>query len=246
MGARLQLNEHKFQDDEDEFENHAMDASDRLEVVIKGKNGPGIGKDTLEMGATLLCQEHWGFHHGRHIYEKFLLAFSYMPLAALLGQKILCVHGGISPALTKLDDIQRIRRPISTIESLGLVSDLMWAEPHDYDSFHIVQSTPHYAEHQQRPNCHYFNEAAVDECLAKIECKMLIRGSSIIPYGYRRFANDKVISIFSSSGFWKNQNSGAVLKVAEDGKIAVISLLCMTESCKKGKDQETTVPPMKL
>ena len=34
-----------------------------------------------------------------------------MPVAAIIDEKILCMHGGLSPELTNLDQIQRVMRP---------------------------------------------------------------------------------------------------------------------------------------
>ena len=37
--------------------------------------------------------------------------FNYMPVAALIDDKIFCVHGGISPDLHSLEEIVKISRP---------------------------------------------------------------------------------------------------------------------------------------
>lgn len=37
--------------------------------------------------------------------------FNYMPVAALIDDKIFCVHGGLSPDLNQIDDILKISRP---------------------------------------------------------------------------------------------------------------------------------------
>ncbi len=51
-----------------------------------------------------------------------------MPLAALIEDKILCMHGGLSPELENLEQIQKIERPLEVPEE-GLVTDLLWADP---------------------------------------------------------------------------------------------------------------------
>ena len=37
--------------------------------------------------------------------------FNWMPVAALIDDKIFCVHGGLSPDLTSLDQLTKLTRP---------------------------------------------------------------------------------------------------------------------------------------
>jgi len=39
------------------------------------------------------------------LWKNFVGLFDILPVAALVGDKILCMHGGISPHLNALDDI---------------------------------------------------------------------------------------------------------------------------------------------
>jgi diadenosine tetraphosphatase ApaH/serine/threonine PP2A family protein phosphatase len=59
--------------------------------------------------------------------------FNYLPLAALIGNKIFCVHGGISPRLETLEQINDIQRPVMIQhEVAGLLTDLVWSDPAPY------------------------------------------------------------------------------------------------------------------
>lgn len=58
----------------------------------------------------------------------FSECFKCLPVAAVVEEKILCMHGGLSPELKKLDQIRGIPRPIDVPEQ-GLLCDLLWADP---------------------------------------------------------------------------------------------------------------------
>lgn len=49
-------------------------------------------------------------------------------MAALVDEKILCMHGGLSPHLDRLDQIRNLKRPADVPES-GLLCDLLWSDP---------------------------------------------------------------------------------------------------------------------
>lgn len=48
-------------------------------------------------------------------------------MAALI-DKILCMHGGLSPQLTNLDQIRKFSRPTDVLDS-SLLCDLLWPRP---------------------------------------------------------------------------------------------------------------------
>lgn len=51
-----------------------------------------------------------------------------MPIAAIIEEKILCMHGGISPELAKTKKILSLNRP-TEIPNQGLLCDILWSDP---------------------------------------------------------------------------------------------------------------------
>ncbi|KAG6437760.1 hypothetical protein SASPL_102688 [Salvia splendens] len=54
--------------------------------------------------------------------------FNCLPVSALIDGKIICMHGGLSPDLKQLDQINEIKRPTDIPDS-GLLCDLLWSDP---------------------------------------------------------------------------------------------------------------------
>ncbi|KAG2723808.1 hypothetical protein I3760_02G187400 [Carya illinoinensis] len=62
------------------------------------------------------------------LWKAFTDSFNCLPVAALIDDKILCMHGGLSPDLINLDQIRNLTRPTAIPES-GLLCDLLWSDP---------------------------------------------------------------------------------------------------------------------
>jgi hypothetical protein len=57
------------------------------------------------------------FRYNIKIWKTFTDVFNCLPVAAIIDQKIFCVHGGLSPDLNSMEQIRRIMRPtdVSTV-----------------------------------------------------------------------------------------------------------------------------------
>ena len=62
------------------------------------------------------------------LWRIFADAFNCMPVAAVVEDKIFCMHGGLSPDLDHLSQIFDIPRP-TDVPDEGLLCDLLWADP---------------------------------------------------------------------------------------------------------------------
>ena len=62
------------------------------------------------------------------MWKTFTDCFNCLPVAAIIDEKILCMHGGLSPELTNMEQIKRFMRPID-VPDTGLLCDLLWSDP---------------------------------------------------------------------------------------------------------------------
>ncbi|KAK8890631.1 hypothetical protein M9Y10_035412 [Tritrichomonas musculus] len=128
------------------------------------------------------------------LFNKCVTAFNYMPLAARIDRKILCVHGGIGPSLKSLNQICSLRRPIQDFDG-DLVDSLVWSDPSDeITEGSFMPST--------RGTGYIFNEAAVDDFISNNpEIQMIVRGHECVTGGIEFRFNKKICTVFSASNY---------------------------------------------
>lgn len=74
------------------------------------------------------------------LWKVFSDVFNCLPVSALVDEKILCMHGGLSPEISSLQQIADLSRP-SDVPDVGLMCDLLWSDP---DTTVSVSSFYHY------------------------------------------------------------------------------------------------------
>ena len=121
--------------------------------------------------------------------SSFLRAFSYIPLSALLWRSYLCVHGGIGPSLSTLDQLKTISRPINGFNSDILLS-IMWSDP---------DSSVHRYKPSSRGSGYLFGIEQIAEFLKNNELRMLIRGHECMNDGVTSQLSGLCTTVFSAS-----------------------------------------------
>ncbi|KAJ1812508.1 serine/threonine protein phosphatase Pzh1, partial [Coemansia sp. RSA 2598] len=62
------------------------------------------------------------------VWKAFMNTFNALPVAAVVANKIFCVHGGLSPDLVSMDQIRQLARPCD-VPDHGVLNDLLWSDP---------------------------------------------------------------------------------------------------------------------
>ncbi|MCP9261782.1 hypothetical protein DINM_005108 [Dirofilaria immitis] len=142
---------------------------------------------------------------GRALYPYFRILFNNLPLAVLIGGRILGMHGGIGPRLTSLQAIREIRRPLEEFEVGSLECDLVWSDP------------------DTSPDRTGFRSNLEREPLYGIG--QLFASDTAPLHGYALFSGGCMLTLFSAPGYRGSSNSdinmGASLEISTSMNITI-------------------------
>ncbi|KAJ9549927.1 hypothetical protein OSB04_022470 [Centaurea solstitialis] len=156
------------------------------------------------------------------VWKIFSECFNCLPIAAVIDEKILCMHGGLSPDLKKFDQLRNIPRPID-IPDEGLLCDLLWSDPDkDVTGWGV----------NERGVSYTFGADMVTKFLKKHDLELICRAHQVVEDGYEFFAGRQLVTLFSAPNYCNEfDNDGAMMNVDE---MLTCSFQILKASPKKG------------
>ena len=153
---------------------------------------------------------------GNYIFEKINELFDLFQLAAVIDNKIFCVHGGLSPKIKKIEEINQIDRKLE-IPREGIIPDLIWSDP----SLEIMEYSP-----SSKGAGQFYGEKAVNDFFQENNnLSIIIRSHTLVMEGYQYQFNNKLLTIFSAPLYaGRIENIGAVLKIDDKFNIKCIHI----------------------
>jgi len=155
-------------------------------------------------------------------WNKFNMAFECLPGCAVIEKRIMCVHGGIGGSLHSLDDIRAMKRPlhVAQIPSNSVeqrVTDLLWSDPSDSDAVTGV-TLNETRDPDGTGRIVKYGPDRVEEFLERNPpLSMIIRAHECVMDGFERFANGRLITVFSATDYCgHHKNAGALLFIRRD------------------------------
>jgi serine/threonine-protein phosphatase PP1 catalytic subunit len=142
------------------------------------------------------------------LFQRFTELWSHLPIAGIVGGRIFCVHGGLSPHLTSIGQIKEFRRPLD-IPQTGLLADLLLAD---------ANPAIHGFTASDRSRVNAFGADVIRSFLKKYNYKLLLRGHQCAPNGYDwPFGVDQpIVTVFSAPDYCDEfANDGAMVKLDE-------------------------------
>jgi len=141
------------------------------------------------------------------LWKVFSDVFNCLPAAATINDKILCMHGGLSPELSSLDQIAELERPCD-VPDMGLLCDLLWSDPD--------AKVAGWAEND-RGVSFVFGEDVVAQFLKDFDLELVIRAHQVMEDGYEFFAGRKLVTLFSAPNYCGEfDNAGGMITIDEE------------------------------
>ncbi|KAK7263478.1 hypothetical protein RJT34_31069 [Clitoria ternatea] len=162
-------------------------------------------------GFRIECIERMGERDGIWAWHRINRLFNWLPLAALIEKKIICMHGGIGRSINHLEQIENIQRPITMEAGSIVLMDLLWSDPTENDSVEGLRPNA------RGPGLVTFGPDRVMEFCNNNDLQLIVRAHECVMDGFERFAQGHLITLFSATNYCGTaNNAGAILVLGRD------------------------------
>ena len=157
--------------------------------------------------------------YGVDVYDAFMRCFDWMPIAAVINStnenfRYFACHGGLSPDLKQISDINSLNRAVET-PGVGLLCDLLWSDPipddegddlddEDLEDWKLID----FRVNKTRGCSYEFGYAAVRKFLDENKLTSVIRAHEVKRDGYEEhfFCDESspippIITVFSAPNY---------------------------------------------
>lgn len=144
------------------------------------------------------------------LWKTFCDVFNCLPACAIIDDKVICMHGGLSQEMLRPDaDTRRMVSSISRpadIPDAGFLCDLLWSDPAETVGFGA----------NDRGVSVSFGPDVVHSFLRKEDLDLVVRAHQVVEDGYEFFADRGLVTIFSAPNYCGEfDNAAAVLSIDE-------------------------------
>ncbi|XP_035814855.1 serine/threonine-protein phosphatase BSL2 homolog isoform X4 [Zea mays] len=156
-------------------------------------------------GFRIECIERMGERDGIWTWHRMNRLFNWLPLAALIEKKIICMHGGIGRSINHVEQIENLQRPITMEAGSVVLMDLLWSDPTENDSVEGLRPNA------RGPGLVTFGPDRVMEFCNNNDLQLIVRAHECVMDGFERFAQGHLITLFSATNY-----CGAILVLGRD------------------------------
>ncbi|MCO5550471.1 hypothetical protein L7F22_003958 [Adiantum nelumboides] len=170
-------------------------------------------------GFRIECIERMGEKDGIWAWHRFNQLFNWLPLAALIEQRIICMHGGIGRSINYVSQIESLQRPISMDSGSVVLMDLLWSDPTENDSVEGLRPNA------RGPGLVTFGPDRVIAFCKNNNLQLIVRAHECVMDGFERFAQGHLITLFSATNYCGTANNAGALLVLGRNLVVVPKLI---------------------
>jgi len=132
--------------------------------------------------------------------------FDYLSLSALIEERILCVHGGLSPSINTLDQIRVIDRK-QEVPHDGAMCDLLWSDPEDIEGWGL----------SPRGAGYLFGGNVVKQFNHANSLELIARAHQLVMEGSKYMFEKTLVTVWSAPNYcYRCGNVAAILELDEN------------------------------
>ena len=159
-------------------------------------------------GSYGLYQETLNTYGHAGVYKRTNEIFDLLPIAAIVNDSILCVHGGLSPSIKYVEQIPIYNRN-EELPTKGPLCDLAWSDPmEDVEEWKPNPRGAGFLHGQKQTN----------EFMHINNLTLIARAHQIAEAGYQWFfGEEKICTVWSAPNYsYRMKNKASVLKIGSD------------------------------
>ena len=147
--------------------------------------------------------------HSNNVYNYCISVFELLPISAVIDQKLFAVHGGLSPLINNINEINNVNRKQEVSEET-IMSDLMWSDPND------DENTIEDWVVSVRGAGFLFGPETVKKFNHQNNCEGILRSHQLSQYGYHYSFGETVCTIWSAPNYcYRCGNIATILELDE-------------------------------
>ena len=151
------------------------------------------------------CVQKFG---NANVWKMFTDLFNYLPISAIVENKIFCLHGGLSPDIETIDEIRRLDRR-RDVPSSGAMCDLLWSDPEERLGWGV----------SPRGAGYIFGSDISKKFTQRNNLMMVNRAHQLVMKGYNWSHEKLVCTLFSAPNYcYRCGNQAGIMEVDENLK----------------------------
>jgi len=138
-----------------------------------------------------------------NVWRYFTDIFDLLPISCIINNNILCVHGGLSPSINTLDQINIIDRK-QEVPYEGAFCDLLWSDPDDISEWSI----------SPRGAGYIFGENVVKRFNDINNIDIICRAHQLVMEGYKYMFNYRIVTVWSAPNYcYRCGNIASIMEI---------------------------------